>query len=646
MIKEEDLQKFLELYHIAVGSQDSENCAGLSELLCGEDFYGGELWWFATSLEIYCLFYDLPLKPVQVIKHISREMHSDRCIGFHDKAPWIQAVRSVLKRTEIQDEPSPNWRNLQVAMACARLNKKGYQFEFSSYGAKLKRKSNSELVLKIRSLVKLLGTRKVISNVLSEMRSCRRFHDEIWLFGNFVEQVWSNKEPTLPFGWLMGLAIKNPSNGNTLRRPNNVWTQIVQLSTDYAAHFNCERYSTYEYLQIDPFSVPDAVMRSLLWDTTFSVSQVPKIAVQNLINAVKYIIPRKDSPADLYGLLDEVADFVKVLNPEYMSVFKELDLKKRFPAITELCVSKKLQCTDLRSLPTDTVGWEMASPLFYAGDKQQMIAMPTSICCAALCPLVISKVRGAFKSNTRLIADIYERAVEQTTMKGVTRVERGTKYSVGKINYDLDVIGEAGGNVFISEVKSKVLTSKAKSMEMMKFYEDYGQAYIKMLGQLAGRELHLREGEVDSYLLEGSLSAGRVIKLAVSPTSFGPITSRTMTTGIVNALASMKLAATEEIDDHHSVVGDFNKELDKLYHNLKLVAPLREQKSDLQSYLHGVYWLDLGQLSYLLSRAPNVFEALRPLSATTFCTNDLWSEIAFAERTGLTKRCWSDLRVS
>ncbi|KJE37205.1 hypothetical protein UF64_00625 [Thalassospira sp. HJ] len=641
MLKYDDLATFLELYGQASEYQSRKEPLDLAETLHGEDFYGGDLWRLADSLEIYCHFHDIPLDPVGVVRQISRELHSKKCVGFDDKEAWLEAIHTVLESEKHCEEKSTNWRNFQVAMACLRLRNCGYKFEFLTLGPRLQPSSSSAVISKIRSLLCLLGTEAVVSKVFSEMRHANRYHDQIWLFGNFVQQVWPSKEPTLPFGWLLGMAVRNSSKGVMLRKPDVVWRQLVQLSTDYAAHLDCERYSTFEQIQIDPFSVPDVMMRSMLWDTTFSVSQVPKAAVDNLIDAIKYIIPQKDRIAsNLEQLLQEILDFANTLNPESVSVCLETDVRRRFPIISDMCILKASGTKDYRGLPTDTVGWELRSPLFDAGQKGRLICMPTTISCAALCPLIVSKIRSMFEDSSRLIADIYERAVEQLISKGVTRIERGVRYSVGKTPYDIDVIGKVDDFVFVSEVKSKVLTSKAKSLEMIKFYQDYGQTYIKMLGQLADRELHLREGWLESWLDNEKKFPNKIIKLAVNPTSFGPVTSRIMTTGIVNALVSMKLGVIDELKNHKNIVNDFNKELDKLYKKLKLVAPIREDKYDFHSYLHNVFWLDFGQLSYLLTRAENIFEALRPITSTTFATNDFWCEVAFADRRGLAKKYW------
>jgi len=53
-----------------------------------------------------------------------------------------------------------------------------------------------------------------------------------------------------------------------------------------------------------------------------------------------------------------------------------------------------------------------------------------------------------------------------------------------------------------------------------------------------------------------------------------------------------------------------------------------------------VSWFDLRQLLYALHRRYSVTSGVSILSHLTFSTRDFWTEVAFADRKGLTKRKW------
>ena len=56
-----------------------------------------------------------------------------------------------------------------------------------------------------------------------------------------------------------------------------------------------------------------------------------------------------------------------------------------------------------------------------------------------------------------------------------------------------------------------------------------------------------------------------------------------------------------------------------------------------------VFWLDLGQLLYALSRADTVTNALAPLHHVTFSTRDFWTEISIADQGRLLDGKWHSI---
>ena len=109
------------------------------------------------------------------------------------------------------------------------------------------------------------------------------------------------------------------------------------------------------------------------------------------------------------------------------------------------------------------------------------------------------------------------------------------------------------------------------------------------------------------------------------------------------ALATIRLAFSQIT--WPTGTDDLRRDLDGLFVELDvllsgLAAHEDGETIDLFRYLIDLFWLDLGQLLYALHRGRSVVDGLSALRNLTFATRDFWTEAAFADRQGLTKRNW------
>ena len=79
---------------------------------------------------------------------------------------------------------------------------------------------------------------------------------------------------------------------------------------------------------------------------------------------------------------------------------------------------------------------------------------------------------------------------------------------------------------------------------------------------------------------------------------------------------------------------------DRSWKTSTISPPARAALVDSVRYIMHVSWFDLGQVLYALHRGHSVNGGLSILSHLTFSTRDFWTEVAFADRKGLTKHQW------
>jgi hypothetical protein len=132
----------------------------------------------------------------------------------------------------------------------------------------------------------------------------------------------------------------------------------------------------------------------------------------------------------------------------------------------------------------------------------------------------------------------------------------------------------------------------------------------------------------------------RAIKVAVSPLSYGPIGDKVLSNTLLRSLAGARLHSLSSERKDIDAVNRFNRRFATILSQVSIIAPKREGMVDLFSYFMNVFWLDIGQFLYVANRARSTWEALMPLRHLTFSTRDFWTEVAFADRQGLTRDRW------
>jgi hypothetical protein len=191
------------------------------------------------------------------------------------------------------------------------------------------------------------------------------------------------------------------------------------------------------------------------------------------------------------------------------------------------------------------------------------------------------------------------------------------------------------------EIKAKSLTAKARSGEIITFLDDYAKSYFALLLQLARHEYHLRAGATP---IARPSEGDAIHKVAISPSSYGPISDRALMRTMLNSLANARLMPSGPDPRHAAVLNAFEKAKCKTFDALAKVAVEPNGSFSLDSYMLTVWWLDMGELLYVLDRGTSVSSALHPLKHISFASRDFWTEVANADRSSLTSEHWKSAR--
>lgn len=241
--------------------------------------------------------------------------------------------------------------------------------------------------------------------------------------------------------------------------------------------------------------------------------------------------------------------------------------------------------------------------------------------------------------TTAVVGEVLERSIAIGCEGKTPHLWQRQSYSVGGQSFELDVASREGDRVALFETKAKSITAIARTLDVVAYLSDYADSYLNLLLQVARHEKHLRSGLTPITSAGEKCQDLRPIKVAVSPLSFGPASDKHLASQLVLAMVNANLRAS--VSGAEGAIAKYNGAKQAALAYLVDLAPKnKEGLLNLHAYLIDVFWLDLGQLLYALSRAGSVTDALSPLHHVTFSTRDFWTEISIADQGHLLDGKW------
>jgi hypothetical protein len=648
VLQDSDLKAFLNAFE-ASGALGIAPTPPHSVLSKDDGIFSSEVWRLVCSLQIAAALGDAPQLAAAAAQVILDNVRDLRCAPLSDQRAWSQAIAWALAQPALADPtalvaPLGREREWIVGAACLRLRERGYKVEVGAYGPQLTEASRRELVRSAEALVGVLGGFETAAKILRFLRDANFYHDGLWLFGEVGLNLYDAKRPMIPVGWLFSLALRNLDRPGGARKPEVAWKSLVDLATNFAAVHDCQRYSQFDGMNLHPSQLHHTLAASTLWRELFTLPQMPPKALHQVLDALVTVLTRDDQEQLGFSprvLFKEILLLLEWSADDRLTIHPRAEVERSLPVLCRLTGGAAATVNAGYSDPLAASERTQDITLLFAFGRDRAITLPRAFLATAACTFIVEFIWSKLGKRAKdVVGSTLERAIEDACRGKAPAVFPHCCYFDGKDRYELDVATRDADRIVLMETKGKALTRQSRSGDMFKFFEDYSDSFLRMLSQLVRREIHLRQGCTPLTVAGEAVDALRPLKVAVSPLNYGPVSDKMLSSSLIRSLVGVRLTLVTPDEANQQIIDTFNRRTKALFDDIALVAPKKDGLADLLSYLIDVFWLDLGQLLYVLDRANTVWDAFRPLKHITFSSRDFWTELAHADRSGLTVGKW------
>ncbi len=622
-------------------------------LLNENGLFPTELGRLVSSLQIAAVLGDAPRLAAAAARLIVDEHVEQRFAPLSDLDAWAQAIAWAVKQPALSDPAalaSASFRDREeiVGAACLRLRKRRFRFDIAAYGPRIEGSTRQQIVSSVEGYIRLLGGLETVNQLLRAMRDANNLRDGMWLFGEVGLGLYAAKRPMIPVGWLMSLALRNLDKKATARKPAVAWASLIALATDFAAVHDCQRYSSFQDMDLHPSQLHRTLAASTLWRELFTLPQMPTQAMRQVLDALVGVLTEDDAHRLGFApsaLVSEIAKLSETSAEDRVTTFPRANAEQALPLLTRLTQGAAERVNSGYSDPLAAQGRTQDSVLLFAYDRDQAMTLPRSFLAEAACEFVFGLLWSKLGPRAGDVVGLtIERAIATACQGKAPTVLSSHPYEVRGQRFEFDAATRDGDRITLIETKGKMLTRQSRSGDMFAFFRDYTDSFLRMLSQLVRHEINLRAGDTPLTKPGEPVDDFQPVKVAVSPLSYGPVSDKALSNAVVRSLVGAKLTVVVPDKENERIIADFNRRSAKILDDIASVAPKQDGLVELFPYLIDVFWLDLGQLLYVLDRANTVWDAFRPLKHITFGSRDFWTELAHAERGGLTTGKWRPVR--
>lgn len=648
MLQDSDLSSFLNAFDAASHSEIEAVPPSLV-LAKADGIFRSEVWRLVLSLQIASVLGDAPQLAATAAQIILDGMDGDRCVSPSNESAWAQAISWALTQPALAEPnnltvPVGRDRERVVGEACARLRKRGYRIKIGAYGPKIAEESRNDLVQSAESLVRLIGGIETASQVFRYLRDANLYHDGLWLFGELGLNIYDAKLPMPPVGWLVSLALRNIDCSKNARKPHVAWKTLIELTTDFAAAHDCQRYSQFDSIDLHPSQIHSVFSNSTLWRELFTLPQTPAFALSKILDALAEILTHEDE--ELIGfsfntLSKEILRLVKSAANDRPTIHPRTGIERDLPLLWRLTGGAASKVNSQYMDPRFARERTQDGTLIFACGRDRAVVLPRSILATAACEFVFELIWSKLGPRAaEIVGKTLENAIAIACKRKAATVLVRHQYQAESKCFEIDVATRDENRIVMLETKGKTLTRKSRSGDMLAFFIDYSESFLRMLSQLIRHEINIRKGFHPFTQNEQDTESLRPVKVAVSPLSYGAVSDQALISSIIRSLVGAKLTPTTHEQAHRRAVETLNKRVENILTDIALVAPNTDGYIDLFPYLIDVFWLDFGQVLYLIDRANTIWDAFSPLKHITFSSHDFWTELALADRGGFTAGKW------
>lgn len=473
----------------------------------------------------YVIYDEKPLPYLMTIKVIrdAFERESNYLPIFSEQDKWKQAIISAKNYNVFR--PNTHSVNLQElrrdypedfdrGTSVKRLIQNGCQIEI--HGSKIEiihglNDAINELESKIKSVGGITLAATLFNNLTSGKLYSERF--QRYLFARETSMLAFNQRPQIPYGFLLNLALKYPTENPKNKNFEKLLVEIVELATTLInGVYGCQPYSSWSFHFQSGETIIEFCTETVLWDTLFSIPQCrPTLAAEineelfsfiddavfestigfsreqfsELMNAITSSYRNVNGPIIIY--LSKVVKVLNTISPhtlQNMLVF----------------CSHKLAANTNYVDPTDYTSITFGTKPLIGLSDTKFLLMDKSWSAPSFFEVFAARFRESFKLLGKDLDHELGNQLELFLQKKLSM--KGILFASGNYNENVtkgecDFVIESDKGIVLIELKKKPLTAKSKSGIDINVLIDLTQSILKAQIQAGRTEIILKEkGEI------------------------------------------------------------------------------------------------------------------------------------------------------
>ena len=599
MLPDSALDTFVALFREAeergpLQSEEPPESALRAEEGSGNLLHGGELTPLWRSLKIACVAGDIPEFAVQVFDKIVRRLtKEERCyVPLTCSDAWMRAIRWAMPRIESSDSTIRD-RQSQVGMACRRLRQRGYHVGIGAHGPHLDDEIQATIAQRISFLILQAGGANVAHEICAFVRQTNALHDGLWLFGNRVASIGNIPSLALPIGWLFSLAIRHLHRKSSSRKFQITLQTAASLAIDIAACLDCQRYRQFEEMNLHATDFLRVLAESLTWRELFSLPQVPPRTLTTLRQAfsmVKWPNGAEVLRHEVDRLFTELDHLLSVLPDDCLTKIPQQRAREQYPTLWRQARAEPGEANADYLGPLEASKRNHEKFVFFETADDDVLTLPRAMTAAAACEVIFGQIWSTIPERaSRIVGDTLEKSIAVACQGKADSIHQGVRYRAadGK-RLEIDVATRTGQQIVLFETKAKSLTRASRSGDMIAFLDDYTKSYLSLLKQLVRHDRHLKNGLRPLTEAEENLDAVSVMKVAVSPLSYGPVSDKVLANALLGSMAQARLRSTDTEPKRDRILDEFNKAMDEIMSELIETGTQENGEIDLFGYMLNV----------------------------------------------------------
>jgi hypothetical protein len=486
MLDRSDLETFVELLRSAERQSSPSSTIRPSTVLSATTppddlLHRNELDRLRGSLKTASDAGDIPDSAHRVLYAIVQDLPPEgfRYLPLTHSNEWLQAIawaRAHPATLPSDDLPHPGQdRRFVVAKACRALRERGYRVDIGPHGPRIDDRTRTRIAQQVDSMLAQIGGIDAVEKLCRIIRETGRVHAGMWLLGNIPAGVGQPPQPSVPFGWLLSLALRHIHSKPSTTDAAKAWNSAINLAIDFAATTDCQRYNRFDGLSLAPSDFPPQLEESLKWRELFTLPQVPPSVLPTLHDAflqIEWPDGAEVLRRDVDGLFRELRHLLETLSESGLTPMPKRTALSDFPLLWKHACAPRGKVNARYLDPFGEAPRDHDRYVFFHANDDRVVVLPRSLTAAAACEaifrLVWSKADPAPAGS--IVSDTIEKSVAIASRKtNPGRVWEKLSYREGKTNLEMDVAVRDGDEIVLFEAKAKSLTPESRTGDLVAF---------------------------------------------------------------------------------------------------------------------------------------------------------------------------------